>query len=103
MKKKPVEHICKNCKLFDPVNKRCNVVILHEGERIKLPVDAEDKCFFEQQFQDPKTGEWTDFNEIKEVRFWTEDEDGKKTAGDGTVKMQYPEGFFGASLDDIIG
>lgn len=102
MKKKSIEHICNNCKLFDPVNKRCNVVILHEGERIKLPVDAEDKCFFEQQFQDPKTGEWSDFNEIKEVRFWTEDEDGEKTTGDGTVKMQYPVGFFGPTLDDII-
>jgi len=34
-------------------------------------------------------------DDIKEVKFWVENEQGEKTAGDGIVKMEYPEGFFG--------
>jgi hypothetical protein len=29
------------------------------------------------------------------VKFWVEDKEGKKTSGEGTVKIEYPEGFFG--------
>lgn len=103
-KNKKIDPICKNCRLFDPKNKICRVVILHEGERINIPVDAEDPCFFEQQYFDPTTKAMEDFNEIKQVRFWVEDEKGQKTNKNGTVKMEYPEGFFGElTVNDIIG
>ena len=105
MKKKPVERICKNCKLFDPENNLCGIVVLWEGERQHLPVDAEDPCFFEGQYFDPTTKSTESFAEdIQEVKFWTENEKGEKTDGDGTVKIEYPNGFFGGgSLKDIIG
>jgi hypothetical protein len=33
--------------------------------------------------------------EVKQVRWWVEDEKGKPTEGDGVVKIEYPEDFFG--------
>jgi len=104
-KKKKPEPFCKNCRLFDAKNRACRVVILHEGQRVNLPMDAEDPCFFEEPYFDPKTGETTDFNEVRQVRFWTEDKNGKKTNKDGTVKMEYPDGFLGdgKTLRDLLG
>lgn len=93
---KTIARICKNCKLFDPNKSQCSVVILHEGQRIKLPMDPDDSCFFEEQYFDPTTKSLEDFaNEIQEVKFWVEDEHGKKTDKDGKVKVEYPIGFFG--------
>jgi hypothetical protein len=93
-KKKKIERICKNCKLFNPTKSQCSVVILHEWQRIKLPVIAEEPCFFEGTYFDPTTESMEDFvEEIKEVKFWVENEDGDKVKGNGTVKMEYPEGF----------
>ncbi len=95
-KKKPIERICGNCKLFQPNNRQCSVVILHQGTRLHIPVDPEDACFFEDPHFDPITNDVTDFvDEIKEVKFWVEDETGQKTDKNGTVKIEYPEGFFG--------
>lgn len=102
-RKKGIAKICKNCKLFDPKRKQCQVVILAEGKRVKIPVEAKDPCFFEEPYFDPITGEKSDFNEIQEVKFWVEDEYGRKTGGNGTVKMEYPAGFFGPTADDILG
>lgn len=104
-KKKKIEPICGNCKLFDSRNRRCQVVVLHEGERLHVPVDAADPCFFEQQYFDPVTGKVEDFNDIQEVKFWVEDKNGKKTDKDGTVKIEFPEGFFGdgKTLKDMLG
>jgi hypothetical protein len=34
--------------------------------------------------------------DVKQVRWWTEDEKGQKTDGNGVVKIEYPEGFFGS-------
>lgn len=93
--KKNIERICRNCKLYDPGQGHCAVVILHEGQRVHLPVDPKDSCFFEQQYFDPTTKAVEDFNEIQEVQFWTEDPNGQKTSGNGTVKVRYPDGFFG--------
>lgn len=101
--KKKIDRICKNCRLYDPANSECKVVILHEGSRINLPVEAKDRCFFEQEFFDPEVGDFVDFNEIKEVKFWVEDDKGQK-ANQGTVKIEYPEGFFGdKTIKDIVG
>ena len=94
--KKIIEKICKNCKLFDGKKSECSVVILHEGNRIKIPVSAEDSCFFEGEYFDPITNNKENFvEEVKQVRFWVEKENGDKTDGDGIVKIEYPEGFFG--------
>lgn len=104
MKNKKIEAVCKNCRLFDPVNNICKVVILHEGQKVNIPVDAEDPCFFEQQYYDPITKKIGDFNEVKQVKMWVEDDKGKKTNKNGTVKIEYPEGFFGElTIKDIVG
>lgn len=89
-KKKTVERICGNCRIFNVKDKRCGVVILHEGEKVNIPVDAEDSCFFEEEYFDPITGKNENFNEIKEVKMWTEDKDGKKS-DQGIVKVEMPE------------
>jgi hypothetical protein len=98
-KNKTVEPICKNCRLFDSHRSLCRVVILHEGQKTNLPVEANDLCFFEQPYFDPITHRRETLNEVKQVRFWVEGKDGKKTDGDGVVKMEYPEGFFGSLID----
>jgi hypothetical protein len=93
-KKKQVERICRNCKLFDASKSECAIVVLHEGQRHRLPVLAHEPCFFEGAYFDPTTKAVEDFaGDIKEVKFWVEDKHGQKTDGDGTVKMEYPEGF----------
>jgi hypothetical protein len=103
MRKKYIEPICSNCRLFDPHNSICKVVILHEGQKINLPVEANDPCFFEQTYFDPSSQREENFNEIKQVRFWVEGKDGKKTDKNGVVKCEYPPGFFGElSVIDII-
>jgi len=104
MGKRHIERICQNCQLFNAEKSQCSVVILHEGKRINLPVLAKDPCFFEMGYFDPTTKAVEDFTEdIKQVRFWVEDENGKPTKGNGTVKMEYPEGFFGKSTEESLG
>lgn len=106
MFKKKVKEICGNCKLFDPKpggRSVCRVVVLHEGNPIRVPVDYEDTCFFDQKFFDPKEGEISLLDDVKQARFWVEDEKGQKTDKNGTVKIEYPEGFFGdTKIGDII-
>lgn len=92
MKKKLILHICDNCKLYDPQSETCQIVVLHEGSRANLPVNAIDSCFYESI--DGWSGE-SFIEDVKEVKFWVENSEGKKTNGDGTVKMEYPEGFLG--------
>lgn len=102
-KNKSIEPICKNCRLFDGHQSICKVVILHEGQKINLPVEANDPCFFEQTYFDPILQREETLNEVKQVRFWVEGKDGKKTDKNGVVKMEYPEGFFGElSIADIV-
>lgn len=89
-KKKKIEPICKNCRLFDAGKRQCSVVVLHEGKKIHIPVDAEDPCFFEQEYFDPITNSVDNFNEIREIKMWVEDEDGNKSKN-GTVKIELPD------------
>ncbi len=90
-----LERICKNCGLYNKKNGFCQVWILHEGRKIQLPMEPTDPCFFEQPYTDPKTGETSTLAEdIQQVRMWVEDERGTPTAGNGTVKIEYPVGFF---------
>jgi hypothetical protein len=100
---KNIKRICANCKLFNPEKSECSVVILYEGERVKLPVSAEDPCFYEGQFFEPTTGAIENFaDEIQQARFWVEDENGQKTDKNGTVKIEFPEGFFGEFEEGIF-
>jgi hypothetical protein len=92
MFKKKIEHICNNCKLYDPQKSLCKIVVLHEGERTNVPVSPHDPCFYESV--DGWEGE-SFVADVKEVKFWVENKEGQKTDGDGIVKMEYPEGFFG--------
>lgn len=102
-KNKHIQRICKNCQLYNPAKSECAIVVLHEGQRLHLPVLAKDPCFFEGEFFDPTTKAIEDFaSEIQQVRFWTENEKGEKTDGNGIVKMEYPEGFLGISIDDMF-
>jgi hypothetical protein len=93
-KKKPVEPICKNCRLFDSVNLQCGVVILHEGKKLNLPVEPNDKCFFESEYIgiNPDNGTQQNFKiEVEQVRAWVEHpKSGEKTES-GVVKIEFPE------------
>jgi len=96
-KNKPIEPKCKNCRLFDEKNKLCGVVILHDGNRIHLPVDPDDDCFFENEFTaiDEKGEEDRFKPEVQQVKWWVEDPETGEKAKEGIVKIEYPEGFFG--------
>ncbi len=98
MGNKEIEAKCKNCRLYNPKLARCEVIILWEGEKVNLPVQAEDDCFFADEFVAVlPDGSQDKFKpEVQQVKFWVEDKKtGKKTNKDGVVKMEYPEGFFG--------
>jgi len=91
-KKKKIEQICKNCQLYNPTENVCGIMILHEGEKMHLPVDAADPCFFENTFV-AKDGEaFVPAEDIRQIKAWMEDpETGEKTSGDGIVKIEYPQ------------
>ena len=83
-KKKEVEKICGNCLLYNHEKKECKVAILVEGVEYHMPVFVKDKCHMDE-LGIP----------VQQVRWWVEDKDGNPTKGNGTVKMEYPKGFFG--------
>lgn len=71
---------------------------MYEGEKYNLPVDEDDDCFFENQFTAiNEDGQVESFKtEVQQARFWVEDEKtGKPTTGQGVVKIEYSDGFFG--------
>ena len=50
-----------------------------------MPVSQKDRCHMDE-LGIP----------VEQVRWWVENpETGERTDGDGTVKIEYPEGFFG--------
>jgi hypothetical protein len=83
-KKKEVEKICGNCLLYNHEKRECKVAILVEGTEYHMPVHHKDKCHMDD-LGIP----------VQQVRWWVEDEHGNPTDGNGTVKMEYPKGFFG--------
>ncbi len=89
--------ICRNCKLFDSKQKRCAVIILCNGEKFNLPVEADDACFYENEFlalnDDNQIESFKP--EVQQVKFWVENERGEKTDKSGKVFIEYPEHFFG--------
>ncbi len=95
---KKIEPKCKNCRLFDEKRKLCSVVILHEGEKLNIPVDKEDSCFFINEFSaiSPEGIKETFLPTVQQVKLWVEDpKTGEKTNGNGIVKIEYENGFFG--------
>jgi hypothetical protein len=95
-KNKKIEPICNNCRLFDPVNSLCSVVILYEGEKSHLPVSKEDTCFFENEFLaiSPDGKAETFKPEVQQIKWWVENEKGEKSKN-GQVFIEYPDGLFG--------
>jgi hypothetical protein len=85
-KKKKIEEICGNCLLFDCIKDQCKIAVLVNGQEVHMPVQPKDKCHFDELGI-----------KVEQVRWWVEDEKGKPTQGTGTVKIEYPEGFFGDS------
>lgn len=95
-KKKTIERVCKNCKLYDTKREVCSIIVLHEGKKLNVPMEPEDACLYETEYFDPTTKAIESFtDEIKEVKMWVENDKGEKTDGDGVVKIEYPDGFFG--------
>jgi hypothetical protein len=83
--KKKLKKICGNCLLYDKEQGQCRVAILINGEQIHMPVSPNDKCHMDE-LGIP----------VEQVRWWVEDpHTGKPTTGSGTVKIEYPKGFFG--------
>lgn len=99
--KKKLEPKCKNCGLFK--NGICGVAVLHEGITYNIPVEPEDNCFFENQFVaiNEKGLVETFKPDVKQVRWWVEDEKGNKTDGNGVVKIEYESGFFGKEISPV--
>jgi len=88
---KQIERICKNCRLFNPQKSECSVIIFVAGEKMRIPVDAADPCFFEENYFDPNEN----FAEhIKEIKIWSENEKGEKIDGPGTIKIEYDPNSF---------
>lgn len=82
--RKQVEPICGNCLCYDNARGSCKVAILIDNVEHHLPVGPTDKCHMDELGIT-----------VEQVRWWVEDEAGEPTAGNGTVKIEYPEGFFG--------
>ena len=83
-KHKNLMPICKNCQLYNPSEGKCSVIILYGGEKITIPVDPDDECFFENKFVATKVKElngkevhkhevFVPAEDIKQVKFWVED------------------------------
>lgn len=80
-----MEPVCGNCLLFDRKSETCKVAILVEGKTLHMPVSPGDRCHMDE-LGIP----------VEQVRWWVEDPTtGETTDGNGTVKIEYPEGFFG--------
>lgn len=80
--KHKIKEICGNCLLYNPNKGECRVAVLVEGKEYHMPVLPQDKCHMEELGV-----------EIKQVRWWVEDNRGNPTEN-GIVKIEYPEGFF---------
>lgn len=52
MSEKKIRKICKNCKLYNPVEGVCGVTVMHEGEYLELKVRPSDRCWWERMEQE---------------------------------------------------
>ena len=87
------EPYCKNCGLFDKANSLCKVIILHEGEKINLPVEEQDACFFQNQFTaiTPEGNRETFKVGVEEIKAWVEDPKTGEKCENGIVKIEFPD------------
>lgn len=91
-KNRKIEPICKNCRLFNPDKNICRVIILHEGEKINLPVEENDLCFFENEFISIDNGTEEKFKlDVQEIKMWVEDPKTGEKTDQGIVKIEYPK------------
>ena len=80
---KKIKAICKNCKLFMPEKNQCGIVVVHEGEHLRLPVEPNDECFYKEEWFNPITNESENFNdEVQEIRMFEEN---------GKVRFEEPQ------------
>lgn len=85
---------CDKCQLFNAKEKRCGVVVMHEGEKYNLPVDRHDTCFFKQEFRaiDQENMTIEKFTpEVKQLKAWVEDPETGEKCANGVVKIEYSE------------
>jgi hypothetical protein len=98
-KKRPVEPICGNCKLYNHEKGTCGVAVLYAGREIHIPVDPRDDCFYENEFVPADDDEFADrerlTEHVEQVRWWLEDPETGEQGNKGKVKIEYPDGFFG--------
>ncbi len=85
-----IRKICKNCKLYNPVESVCSVTVLHEGEYLELKVRPNDRCWWDKMAQELSLldGEET-FLPIEEVRVQY-DLDNKKVKIELPVEPPHP-------------
>lgn len=89
-KKKPIEKICKNCKLFNPQNNTCRIIVLHEGKKLHIPVDPNDPCFFHDELNTKEEETFIPIDDVKQMRFWVENPLTGEQDTQGIVKIEYP-------------
>ncbi len=89
--RKSIEPFCKNCLCYDGEKGICKVVVLINGKRFNMPVFPNDRCHMDA-LNIP----------VEQVRWWSEDKLGQRCEdGKGTVKIEYPDGFFTESGIDL--
>jgi hypothetical protein len=90
-----MERICKNCKLFNPKENTCAVVIVLNNEHWELPVLPNDFCHWERideeiqndlvdaiktapnrYFKDKLIEEWDTHIEAQQIRVWSDGKNG---------------------------
>lgn len=100
MKKKKHDKKCKNCSLFNPEQNLCGVtIIMRNGDKVNLPVYANDECFFEQEFIAKTPSGPEKFKpQVEQVKLWVEDPQTGEKTDHGKVKIEYPVGFFGEEV-----
>jgi hypothetical protein len=92
MKKKKKEQNCGNCMLYNHEKGVCRITVLYAGEQIHIPVDPQDKCFFENQYLPADSSGKTDkaIDHVKQIRFWVEDPNTGEKTEKGIVKVELP-------------
>lgn len=92
MKNKKIERICKNCQLYDEANQECSIIVLHEGQKLKVPMSPSDQCLYEENYFNPIDNKKENLiSDIKQIKMWVENDKGEKINGNGIVKIEYPE------------
>lgn len=93
--KKKKKQVCGNCTLYNKEKGTCRIVVLNEGQKMYVPVDPQDKCFFGDKFTATNSeGEQEEIlpaDEVKQIRMWAEDPKTGKPANKGIVKIEYPK------------